>query len=501
MARFVMACAAALAMASAAAAQTGVPDLRVLSAVKAGNTDALRAALARKADVNAAEPDGTTALHWAARNDDRPALDLLLRAGADVNAVNRYGVNALVLAAENGSASISEALLNAGANPNAAVGAGQTPLMAAARTGSLETVRLLLAKGADVKAREMGLGHTALMFAAIENHPAVVQALAEAGAELEATSTLIETPDVNPAKGIASDGARGAFPKGALTPMLLAARQGSVDAIRALVKAGARIDQPQGDGITPLIMAIFNGHYDTAAALIELGANPSLADGANRTPLYMAVDMHTLEWLFSRPTPKPSGELDSVDIVRLLLSKGVSPDPRLTKRPTAIGIGGSGFNASLTPGATPLMKAATTSDVELVKILLDAGADPNLTTDNHTTPLMMAAGLNWRDIGSLGSDEESLEVIRILLARGADVNAFNDDGQTALHGAAQRGSLPVIRFLLDQGAKLSVKNKRGRTPLDEAVGDEGLNGERRQARPEAVELLGRLTGQNARTTP
>jgi ankyrin repeat protein len=304
---------------------------------------------------------------------------------------------------------------------------------------------------------------------------------------------------VTPAKGIASDGARGAFPKGALTPLLLAARHGSIEAIEALVRAGANIDQSQVDGITPLLMAIFNAHYDAAAALLDLGANPSLADGSNRTPLYMAVDMHTLEWLFSRATPKPSGRLDSVDIVKKLLAMGVDPDPKLTKRPTAIGIGGSGFNASLTPGATPLMKAATTSDVELVQILLEAGANPLLTTDNHTTPLMMAAGLNWRDIGSLGTDEESLAVIKLLMARGVDVNAFNDDGQTALHGAAQRGSLPVIQFLLEQGAKLVVKYKRGRTPLDEAVGDEGLNGERRQARPEAVKLLTEVAAVTARS--
>jgi ankyrin repeat protein len=503
MTRFGTGCAAAALVMTAtiAAAQTGARDLRVVAAAKAGDRAAVRAALAQKADVNAAEPDGTTALHWAARADDRETVDLLLRAGARVDAVNRYGVTPLALAAENGSAAMAQALLTAGADPNAVVGAGQTPLMTAARTGSLETVRLLLARGANVNAKEGGLGHSALMFAAIENHPAVVQALAEAGAELDATSNLIETPDINPGKGIASDGARGAFPKGALTPLLLAARHGSIDAIGALVKAGAKIDQPQVDGITPLIMAIFNGHYDAAAALVELGADPSLADGSNRTPLYTAVDMHTLEWLFSRPTPPPSGALDSVDVVKLLLAKGVNPDPKLTKRPTAIGIGGSGHNASLTPGSTPLMKAATTSDVELVKILLDAGADPNLTTDNHTTPLMMAAGLNWRDIGSLGTDEESLEVIRLLMARGADVNAFNDDGQTALHGAAQRGSLPVIRFLLDQNAKLTPKNKRGRTPLDEAIGDEGLNGERRQSRPEAVALLGKLaaTTSNARS--
>jgi ankyrin repeat protein len=259
--------------------------------------------------------------------------------------------------------------------------------------------------------------------------------------------------------------------------------------VRALVKAGAPIDQAQSEGITPLIMAIFNAHYDVARELVELGADPNLGDSSNRTPLYMAVDMHTLEWLFSRPTPRPSGEMDSVDLVKYLLARGVDRDPRLTKRPPAIGIGGSGHNASLTVGATPLMKAATTSDVELIRILLDAGADPNLTTENHTTALMMAAGLNWRDIGSLGSDEDSLEVLRTLIERGADVNAFNDDGQTAMHGAAQRGSLPVLRFLMERGAKAEARNKRGRTPLDEAAGDEGLNGERRQARPEAVALL------------
>ena len=279
------------------------------------------------------------------------------------------------------------------------------------------------------------------MFAAIENHADVVSALAEAGADLNAVSLQIETPDVKLGPNVVSDGARGSFPKGGMTPLLLAARHGSLDAARALVKAGADLNQPQSEGITPLIMAIFNAHYDLAAALVELGADVNKGDSSNRTPLYMAVDMHTLEWLFSRPTPRASGLLDSVDVVKLLLAKGAKPDARLTKRPPPIGIGGSGHNVNLTNGATPLMKAASSSDVELIKILLDAGADPNLTTDNHTTPLMMSAGLNWRDIGSLGTDEQSLEAIKIFLARGADVDAFNDDGMTALHGAAQRGSI------------------------------------------------------------
>jgi ankyrin repeat protein len=277
-----------------------------------------------------------------------------------------------------------------------------------------------------------------------------------------------------------------------MTALLLAARQGALDAVRALVWAGAALDKPQGDGITPLIMSIFNAHYDVAAALLEMGADPRRGDNANRTPLFMATDMHTLEWLFSRPTPRPSGDLDSVDLVRMLLLYGADPNARLTKKPAPIGIGGSGVNASLTIGSTPLMKAATTSDIALAKILLAAGADPNMTTEDRTTAFMMAAGLNWHDISSLGAEKDSLAMLRLLMDLGADVNAFNDEGMTPVHGAAQRGSVPIVEFLLANGAKLEVKNKRGRTPLDEAIGDEGLNGERRPARPNVVAMLNGL---------
>jgi ankyrin repeat protein len=491
-----------LGAASVATAQTARTQARttsatalsaqLISAARDGDVRAVRTLLARKANANAAEADGTTALHWAARNDSVEIADLLLQAGANPNAANRYGVTPLPLAATNGSAIMVEALLKAGASPNSAMGAGETALMAAARSGNLQAVKALLARGADVNAVEQGLGQSALMFAAIENHPTVVQALAEAGANVNAASSLLVTPELKLPKNFVTDGARGSFPKGGMSALHLAARQGSIDAVRALVKAGAKIDQTQPEGITPLIMAIFNGHYDVAKELVELGADPNLGDSANRTPLYMAVDMHTLEWLFSRPTPRPSGAMDSVDLVKYLLAKGVARDPRLTKRPPAIGIGGSGHNASLTVGATPLMKAATTSDVELIQILLDAGANPHLTTEDHTTPLMMAAGLNWRDIGSLGTDDESLQAIKIFMAKGLDVNAFNDDGQTAVHGAAQRGSIAVLEFLIQQGAKAKTKNKRGRIPLDEAAGDEGLNGERRQARPAAVAMLSKL---------
>jgi ankyrin repeat protein len=432
------------------------------------------------------------------RDSDRALA--LLRGGADVNARTVYGVTPLAIAVLNGDATMVEQLLTTGADVEGTFGSGgETALMVAARSGSVEIVRMLLGRGAMTDVRESAFGQTALMYAAVENHGEIVKVLAEAGAELDAVSKTFERPQSRTPKDVAAEGARGSFPRGGFSALLLAARNGAAESVRALVGSGAAIDQPQDDGITPLIMAIFNGHYDVAALLLELGADPGKADEANRTPLYMAVDMHMLEWLFSRPTPKASGRLDAVDIVKRLLALGVDPNPRLTKRPTALGIGGSGINVSLTSGSTPLMKAATTSDVEVMRLLLAAGADPNLTTNDGTTSLMMAAGLNWRDIGSLGSEAASVEAMTILLERGADVDAFNDEGMTALHGAAQRGSLPGIQLLVKHGAKLTVANKRGRTALDEAIGDEGLNGERRQARPEAAKLLSDLIQGQGRT--
>ena len=485
---------AAVAVSAAAVAPAGAaePRVAVVEAVKEGNHQVLRALVARKANVNASEADGTTALHWAARSNDEEAVRLLVRAGANVNSANRYGVTPLPLAAGTGNTTLVEMLLKAGADPNAAIGVGQTALMVAARTGSVGIVKSLLARGAKVNAQEGAFGQTALMLAAVENHADVVEVLARAGADLDMPSFEIKTPEVKRDKAVASDGARGSFPKGGMTALLLAARQGTLDAVRALVWSGAAIDKPQSDGITPLIMSIFNAHYDVAAALLEMGADPRRGDNANRTPLFMATDMHTLEWLFSRPTPRPSGDLDSVDLVKMLLLYGADPNARLTKKPAPIGIGGSGVNANLTIGSTPLMKAATTSDMALMKILLAAGADPNMTTEDQTTAFMMAAGLNWHDISSVGADKDSLAMLRLLMDLGADVNAFNDEGLTALHGAAQRGSVPIVEFLLANGAKLDVKNKRGRTPLDEAIGDEGLNGERRPVRPNVVAMLSRL---------
>jgi ankyrin repeat protein len=477
------------AMASSADAQT------LLQAINGGNAQGVAAAVRRGEDVNAAGADGTTPLHAAIARDDVETTRALLAAGANVAAANRYGVTPLALAARNGNAAIIEALLARGADAKAASKEGETVLMTAARSGSVAAVKVLLAAGADPNAKENWHGQTALMWAAADNHADIVQTLIEAGADVNARGKVLPGPPPRPrGSETAFQTSHSNFPKGGFSALLFAAQYGSLDAARVLADAKADFTVTDPDGITPLIMAIINGHYDLAALFIEKGANVNAADKAGRTPLFFTVDMHTLEWLFSRPTPRPSGELDSVDIAKLLLDRGANVNARLTGRPFILHHNATG-HPSLIEGATPFLKAASTSDVELMRLLLDRGADPHMTTRNQTNALMLAAGLEWRDIASLGTEEQSIEAIRLLIERGADVNAFNDLGETAAHGAAQRGADKVMRFLAQNGARLDVKNKEGRTPMDEAIGqaaDLGAATARRPERKSTQEVLREL---------
>lgn len=442
----------------------------LLDAVKAGDRSTVERLLTRKPDINVHGSDGTTALHWAVRGDDLAMTQLLVGAGADVGALTRTGVTPLALAAANGNAAIVNALLTAGANPNTASTEGETALMTAVRSGSAAAVKVLLARGADPNARENWQGQTALMWAAAVNAPAVVSVLVEAGADVNARSIVLPgQPRLPRAEGVAAQSSHSNFPHGGFTPLLFAAREGALDAARALTSAGVAVNLADPDGIAPLSMAIINAHYDLAALLIEKGANVNASDRVGRTPLFFATDMHTLEWLFSRPVPKASGELDSPDIVVKLLDQGANVNAGLTGRPFILHHNATG-NRTLIEGSTAFMKATTTSDMELMRVLLAHGADPNIKTRNNTTPLMAAAGLNWVDISSLGSEEASIEAITLCLERGADINAANDLGETAMHGAAQRGADKVVRFLAAHGANLEPKDKQGRTPMDEAIG-------------------------------
>lgn len=450
----------------------------------------MQALLKQGADVNAADPDGTTPLQWAVRSDDIDTVQMLLRAGANPKPSNRYGVTPLSLAAGNGNAAIVDVLLKAGADPAAAAPGGQTILMIAARTGNPQAIELLLARGLDVNAREAAYGETALMWAAAGNHAEAVQLLIAHGADVNARSAELKYPQDR----FGLEGVLTILPRGSWTPLMYAAREGSVDAVRALAEAGADLNLTDPDGTTPLVLAIINGHFDTAALLLDKGADPNIADTAGMAALYAAVDMNTLGEVYGRP-PRPSHDkLSALDLIGILLRHGANPDAQL-KSP-ALQRAHTPGESTLAEGSTPLMRAAKNGDAPAMRLLLEHGADGAIVQKNHTTALMLAAGLG-RGQGvfakDYATDREMLEAVKLLVARNVDVNAVNDNGQTAMHFAV-RVSDDIVRYLAANGAKLEVKDKQGRTPLDAALGM-GVRGraggpvERREATAELLRQL------------
>jgi ankyrin repeat protein len=434
----------------------------VADAAANNNREAIRALLVRHADVNAPQADGTTALHWAARWDDLEAADLLLHAGADPKAANRDGATPMFLATQNGNAAMVEKLLKAGVDPNAPVlSHGETALMMAARTGNPAAVKVLLDHGAKPNTKDDLRGTTAAMWAAEQGHAAVIQLLAEHGADLSATSTSL-TPIRRRGLGFAPLSAAGAKaggapapPKGGLTALLFAVREGETDCVKVLLKA-ARVDvnQTSIDGSTPLLVAVQNGFYDIAAFLIDHGANPNLANSKGWTPLYLAVKIRNQETT-ALPAPSTDGVLD---LITTLLDHGANPNVQI-KAATEIHQGMTALWLK-EEGATPLLRAALCGDLTVVKLLIAHGADPLTPTFDHTTPLMVASGVGWAD-GMLHeyTEDQTIEVVKLLLSLGADVNAANDHGITALHGAGYKGANKAVQLLVDRGAKLDVLDK------------------------------------------
>jgi len=450
------------------------PAAEVLAAVKAGDHEALRALVKKRADVNAAEADGTTALHLAVRAGDVTSVATLIRAGANVNAANRYEVTPLSLAAVSGDPAMISTLLDAGADPNFTRGDGETVLLTAARTGRPEAVKALLARGARVDATEKTLGQTALMWAAQENHADVVKVLVEAGADVNRKSAALSFP---PFKWGVNGMVSTVLPKGSWTPLMYAARDNSLESAQALVGAGADVNATDPDGSTPLLIALANAHYDMADALLDMKADPNKSDSTGTAPLYTAIDMHTLAPMVGRPSPKLVGTLEAPAIVTKLLKLGANPNATL-KRPSLGRHHDLNGDASMGEGTTPLMRAARTGDVEMMRILLANGANPHLRRRDLGTALILAAtgrGGGLPTGPSTIPGASNLEAVKMLIAAGADVDAFNLTGQTALHVAAQRGVDPLVTELLDAGATIDLRDKQKRTPLDLALGV-GLKG-------------------------
>ncbi len=445
----------------------GPTSSRLAEAIQSGDRVAIRQLLKDPAQVRAVEPDGTTPLHWAVRADDVETSVLLLRGGADANAANRYGVTPLSLAAVNANPKMIEALVAAGADVNRPVSRGQTVLMTAARTGNAAAVRVLLDHGADANAREAQLGETALMWAASENHASVVTLLVGRGAQVNARSTTASFAKDR----FGLEGVLTILPHGSWTPLMYAARDGGVDAARALLKAGADLNAVDPDGTSALVLAIMNAHYDTANAILEAGADPNVADKTGMAALYAAVDMSSLGEVYGMPPRKVNDALMPTDLIARLLAKGAVVDARLTT--AALTRNHTPGEPLLGTGTTPLMRAARNGDYAAVKLLLAADADPSLRQPKGTNALMMAAGLG-RGLGvfakDVGLESDLFKAAQLLVDRGVDVNLANDDGITALHLAAQAGLDSVVTLLAQHGARLDVKDKKERTPVDMAMG-------------------------------
>jgi uncharacterized protein len=462
-------------------------------AVRDGDRAAAIALLKQHADVNAPEPDGTSALHWAVRQDDGELVDLLIKAGAKVKAANRYGVTPLYLACVNGSAPVIARLLAAGADANGATTEGETALMTVARTGNVEAAKVLLSAGADVNSKEQWRQQTPLMWAVAESHPEMAQELIAHGADVNARQVTW-----NWERQMTKEPREKWMPLGGLTPLLFAARQACVECGRVLVKAGADLNATDPNNISPMLMALINGHYDFAAFLLDQGADPNIADETGRTPLYAAVDDHTMPES-NLPAPRETdNRLTSMDVIQALLAHGANVNAQLKKQTPYRTKVDRGADTVLTTGTTPLLRASKAGDAEAMQVLLAKRADVNLSTKFGVTALMAAAGLGTKEEDTTGrkkTEAEAIASIQLCLDAGAGVNAVDSQGETSLHGAAQKGWDQVVQFLADHGAKLDVKDKRGRTPLDAAMGlmgNGGFDGSRRDVHESTVALLRKL---------
>jgi ankyrin repeat protein len=557
------------ALVNAAPGTTSVAD-----AAQRGDKDAVLALLKQAADVNGAQGDGMTALHWAAMKDDADLAQTLLYAGANVKATTRIGnYTPLILAAKSGYASVMAPLIKAGADVNGKTANGTTPLMLAAASGDTDAVKRLIDAGADVNAKESIRGETPAMFAAAANRAAVITLLASHGADLGATTSIVTLHNLDrnsfggvlfgnpvppPAPGAAPGsaqaqnalaqqgrnipgGGRGqgkagidrqyqlnelVYTQGGMTPLLLAARQGHLETARAILDAGADVNQlSPGDQTSPLLIATINGHFDVAKFLLDRGGDPTLASDNGATPLYAALNC---EWAPKSLYPQPRAYLNQkvtyLDLMKAVLDKGADPNVRLRKK-----VWYSGYSFDLSGvdeiGATAFWRAAYASDVEGMRLLVAHGADPNIPTmkgagrartadverdvrDVATTPplpvggpgitaLQAASGVGYGEgfaanshrfapTGMLAAAKYLIEELHV------DVNARDHEGNTALHHAAARGDVEMIQYLVSKGADVKAVNREGKTTADMANGPV----QRIQPWPEALALLEKLGAKN-----
>jgi len=555
-------------VAADAAAQSAVAD-----AMMRGDSASVRALLQKKSNVNASQVDGTTALHWAVYRGDLEAANLLISSGANVKAATREGVTPLAMASLYGSVPMVERLLKAGADAKERGPNGETTIMFAARSGNPQLVKILVAAGADVNATETLRVTTALMWAAEQRHPEVVKALLAAGADPRAKSggaglprnymaNRVNTTNVKaaqdrrrraaaagrtyeqqlewerqqqpppppPGRGtpagvqprqqvaeIAADDSEVAVAGlvggggGGLSALTFAAREGDIESARALLDAGADVNQTTEYSWTPLLTAVNNRNYGLAALLLDRGANPNIANKGGWTPLYLATDNRNIEG-GDYPVPKP--DLDHLDIITRLLEKGANPNAQVRENTLTRTI----FTMQwfFEDGATPFVRAAQSSDTALMSLLLKHGADPKIVTAGGDSALTAAGGIGWVDgVTYERSAKENLDAVRMLLDLGLDPNHANNEGRTALMGAALKGRVDVIQLLVQRGARLDAHDRGSRDThipgapvagvtfqaIDYAEGLVRVGVQSAVERPEAAAAIRRLMQERGLTPP
>ena len=479
-------------------------DVRLATAAEHRDMTAIAALLDQGADVNGPQPDGATALHWAAHWNDLPTTEALIAAGAHVDAANEYGVTPLSLAATNGSASVLDALLRAGANARAALLTGETALMTAVRSGSVDAVNRLLAGGADPNAKQASREQTALMWAATAQKPEIARSLIANGAQVDARSVT------------------------GFTALMFAAREGGVELAQLLLESGADINAvarcegtdplaargttlcSAADGNTPLLVATVRGHADLAIFLLEQGAQPDgAADIAGYTPLHWVCTRYehpfaTDDAPIEGDPPGEWGALSGIPdrdaklaLIRALLDHGANIEATMTKGlPSPARFGGRSAGG----GATPFVVAATAGDAELMRLLVDNGADPLVRSPSGATAVMAAiAGGNAFSAHRV-TEQDRIKAIEVALEAGNDIEAQDENGYRAMHTAAGAEFHQVILFLLEQGADLNpvTKTRRqkegagfvviaGQSPLGVVEGT--FNGGSYNERPETAAFL------------
>jgi ankyrin repeat protein len=542
-------------------------DTRLADAAERGDREAVRTLLKQKADVNAVQGDGSTALHWAAYKDDVDMARLLLAAGANVKATTRIGgITPLSMASKNGNAAIIDALLQAGGDANYIDERGTTALMTAAASGNADAVRILIDHGSDVNARDGSHGQTPLMFAAALNRGAAIRTLLEHGANPSITTKAVKLPkaarrfddgatpepkeaaapkpsadkasldalanslgfksaeyrtgkpepsDVKelvqkliarvdelekrlPEKPKADDDPtrptreRGTQDLGGMTALLFAARDGQLDAARALLEGGADINQVSAsDQTSPIVLAIINGHFDLGKFLLDWGADPNIANSQGLAALYATLEM---QWIPKGWTPAPltaQEKITYMELMKALLDAGANPNARLAKK---LWYRTSGDHSWIdTAGATPFFRAAQSSDLEAMKLLVSRGADPDIPTLGGATPLMAAAGIGWGYHYNMNVPDNWMPTVKYCVQLGADVNAADSRGYTAIHGAAYLGNNEMVNYLIEKGADVKAVAKDKNTVADMANGPTRFG----IPHPETLALLEKLGSANS----